>query len=368
METVDQNNYEEIEDEDISFSGEIKRPFDPKRIDITTKQMILEVIFRRLRNGEIDLKTFFQRNPDLWDKTKQSRLIESILIKLPLPAFYFDGTVDKKWLIVDGLQRLSTFKNYIIDENFNLQDLEYLKQFNEYSFTQLPRDLQRRIEEHEITVYIINPGTPEEVKFNLFRRINTGGLILTSQEIRHALNQGIPSDFISSLANKNEFSRYNVNPKRMLDRDFVTRFIAFYLHSSKDYKPDLDEFLNNSMAELKYLTENQRNKIERDFISSMNRAHELFGGYAFRKRYSKTSNRLRINKALFEVWSVILSKLHKEKYEILLKRKNSLNDEFIRILNKDYDFEKSITTSTGAPLNVKKRFNVVNELINSVIK
>ena len=148
-----QSEYTEIENEDTSFSGEIKRPFDPKRIDITTKQMILEVIFRRLRNNEINLKTFFQRNPDLWDKTKQSRLIESILIKLPLPAFYFDGTDDKEWLIVDGLQRLSTFKNYVIENKFKLQDLEYLKQFNNKSFGELPRDLQRRIEEHEIAVY-----------------------------------------------------------------------------------------------------------------------------------------------------------------------------------------------------------------------
>ena len=363
-----QNQYTEIENEDTSFSGEIKKPFDPKRIDITTKQMILEVIFRRLRNNEIDLNTFFQRNPDLWDKTKQSRLIESILIKLPLPAFYFDGTNDNKWLIVDGLQRLSTFKNFIIDQNFRLQNLEYLKQFNNNSFAELPRDLQRRIEEHEITVYIINPGTPKEVKFNLFRRINTGGLILTAQEIRQALNQGIPADFISKLAEKKEFKRYAVNPKRMLDRDFVTRFVAFYLHRPDEYKPDLDEFLNNSMAELENLTEDQRKKIEIDFITAMDRAHKLFGIHTFRKRYSKNDKRKPLNKALFEVWSVTLSKMQQEKYQKLLNKKDVLNEKFMKMLNRDYEFEKSITTSTGTPRNVMKRFNAISELINSVIK
>ncbi len=91
-----------VEIEEISSN--IIKPFYPKKIDIQSKQMILEVIFSRLRNNEIDLLTGFQRNADLWwDETQQSRFIESILIRLP--AFYFDGSDDNKWQVVDGLQR-----------------------------------------------------------------------------------------------------------------------------------------------------------------------------------------------------------------------------------------------------------------------
>ncbi len=357
----------DVEIEDISSDSNIESPFDPKKIDVTTKQMILEVIFRRLRNNEIDMETFFQREM-LWDKTKQSRLIESILIRLPLPAFYFDGSNDDKWLIVDGLQRLTTFKNYIIDKNLKLQDLEYLQQFDNYSFDELPRELQRRIEEHVITVYIINPGTPEEVKFNLFRRINTGGLTLTAQEIRYALNQGIPSDFLSELAELDEFKRYKIRCKRMLDKEFVTRFIAFFIQRGEEYKPDLDTFLNASMSKLKETTVQERSQIKADFRKSLRAAWEIFGNDAFRKRYKIDDKKKPLNKALFEIWTVGLAKLSDDKIKFLIKNKKSLNQEFINLLNNDKAFETAITTGTGAKRSVKKRFESVTELILKVLK
>lgn len=356
--------YSKVEEEDTSYSDIIENPFDPKKIDITTKQPTLDLILKRLKNNEVDLKTFFQRSANLWDKTKQSRLIESILIRLPLPAFYFDGSDDNKWLVVDGLQRLSAFKNFIVDNKLKLQNLEYLTQFNDCTFDDLPRDLKRRIEEHEITVYIINEGTPREVKFNLFRRINTGGLSLTPQEIRNALNQGTPTKFISSLAEIKEFKKFKINPNRMLDHDFVTRFLAFYLFPVSKYKPDLDNFLNKAMGVLYSKTNNELTKIKVDFTKAMIRADKLFGKYAFRKRYRVNDKRYVINKALFEVWSVLLAKLNDINYNNLYAKKKSLNNDFIELLKTDKDFEKAISTSTGDPRNLKKRFEKIEMIIN----
>lgn len=363
----------EAVEEEIFYSepgSEITKPFDPKKIDIQTKQMILEAIFRRLRNNEIDMNTGFQRKSDLWDSTKQSRLIESILIRFPLPAFYFDGTNDNKWLVVDGLQRLSAFKNFIIDKTLTLQNLEYLSQFNGSTFDALPRDLQRRIEEHEITVYIINPGTPPEVKYNIFRRINTGGLILEPAEIRHALNQGVPADFVKELADSKEFKEattYSILTDRMLDRDFVTRFLAFYLNPVHDYKGNLEEFLNVVMGEL-YKTETSKlNKIRQDFRASMVSAKQIFGRNAFRKLYNETDNRKPLNKALFEAWSVSLAKLTDAKRDALVNQKVQVLKEFMAALNNDSAFEKAISTGTGEKRTVLKRFETIDNIIKSAI-
>ncbi|MFD0750164.1 DUF262 domain-containing protein [Mucilaginibacter calamicampi] len=354
-----------IDDNDL----EIIKPFDPKKIDITSKSMILDLIFKRIRQGEINFFTDFQRKNDLWDKTKQSRLIESILIRFPLPAFYFDGTQDNKWLVVDGLQRISSLKNFVIDKSLKLEKLEFLKQFNSLGFDELPRDLQRRIEESEINVYIINPGTPDDVKYNIFKRINTGGLMLEPQEIRHAMNQGIPANFVRDLAVIEEFRKatcYSIKKDRMQDRDFVTRFISFYINPYQNYQPDLDTFMNKSMAALKNLTEAERQLIKTNFIKSMSAAVKIFGQDAFRKRLNKNDSRKPINKALFEVWSVILSKLEASTIQMLVLKKEILKEAFMDLLNNDVKFTASLSSGTGDKTRVITRFSEIQNLVNKI--
>ncbi len=99
--------------QDESGDDDVGVPFNPAQINITPKQDSLRNLIERLKNDEIDMNTDFQRNADLWGGRQMSRLIESIMIRFPLPAFYFDASDDDKWLIVDGLQRLSSIKNLL---------------------------------------------------------------------------------------------------------------------------------------------------------------------------------------------------------------------------------------------------------------
>jgi hypothetical protein len=358
---------EEIETDTVLMD----KPFNPAEIDIAIKPLTIDLLIKRLKASpiEIELSPEFQRAESLWSKKQQSQLIESLLIKFPLPAFYFDGSDNNNWLVVDGLQRLSAFKNFIVTKTLKLTGLEFLSALEGKGFDDLDRSRQRDIEEAQITAYIINPGTPEEVKFNIFKRLNTGGLVLTSQEIRHALNHGIPAQFVAKLANSEVFKEVTggIPITRMLDREFVTRFISFYLSPVSEYKPDLDTYMNEKMRMLKDLAQSEREKIECDFIASMKLAQDIFGKYAFRKIFNRDETRFPINKALFEVWSVSLAKLTERKRSVLRDNKDSVLDCFIKLMNDDAEFVDSISSSTDQKKRVNARYLKIEKLISEVL-
>ena len=200
----------------------ITQPFDTRAIRIDSKSGNMNTLLDRLENDEIDLAPDFQRQAGIWNERNQSRLMESLMLRIPIPAFYFDGTNDEKWLVVDGLQRLTAIRRFVIDQDLRLSDLEYLKEHEGKTFSELPRPLQRAIREADLVWYLIMPGTPANVKFDVFRRINTGGLPLSSQEIRHALNGKPVTDIIRVLAESDEFksaTACGISAKRMDDRE-----------------------------------------------------------------------------------------------------------------------------------------------------
>jgi hypothetical protein len=343
----------------------IDQPYDPTRTNITTRQITIDLLLRRIKEGEIDLNTAFQRRGDLWSETQKSRLIESLMIKIPLPSFYFDATNDSRWLVVDGLQRLTTL-DLFLHKSMPLQNLEFLSEFNAHKYGELPRPLRRRIEETQVTVNLIQSGTPDRVKFYIFRRINTGGLVLNAQEIRHALNQGRAVDFLRELARSDEFKKAtdgSVSDKRMADCEFVLRFVAFTLVPYTKYVvPDLDAFLNEQMSRLnKELVD--FDSLRDSFKKAMTVSIELFGNDAFRKHEGYSGKRNPINRALFEAWAVTLGKLNKEQVAALIRNQPDVKSAEADIYRTDYEFVQSVTQGTGDAGKVGKRFSTIEKLV-----
>ncbi len=367
----------DLEDDlDIESEGEsdIIEPFDPTKINIISRSLTLDLIIKRIRYGEIDLKPDFQRQPDIWTDGAKSRLIESILIRIPLPAFYIDATNDEEWIIVDGLQRLSTLRSFVIDQSLQLIHLEYLKDLEGKKYNELSRVHQRRIEETSITIYLIQEGTPEEATFNIFKRINTGGLPLSDQEIRNALNQGEGSKFLADLADSQEFGEATGITKkgrdRMGDQEFILRFIAFRLFPSTGYDAKtLDIFLNNAMKRLGEIGDDRRSRLKAEFKQSMILARKLFGKHAFRKRtWENPDKRNPLNKALFDTWSVILSQLTLEECESLLNKGETLMNQATDLMTNDDRFMVSVSQGTGKVDRVKYRFTKIHELVSRNLK
>ncbi|MCY4118045.1 MAG: DUF262 domain-containing protein [Caldilineaceae bacterium] len=385
---VDQQNgsftdvFERAIDEGVGVEHEAEQdgesievePFDPTLIRFEHKQVTADLMLRRIREGEIDLQPEFQRMAGIWDEVRMSRLIESMMLRIPLPAFYIDASDEEKWIVIDGLQRLTTISRFMDLKDLALRRLEFWQEFNGATFDDLPRKLQRRLEETQLMLYLVQQGTPHKVKFNIFRRINTGGMPLSGQEIRHALNQGASTELLKELAQSNEFQEAvdgSVSPKRMTDRECVLRYLAFKLRNPELYSPsdDLDSFLNDRMQQINKLGESDPDavdKLRHDFKRAMIAARCTFGHQAFRKYFPQESRRMPVSKALFEVWSVNLDRLDDKQVELLVSRKGTLLREFARLME-DNEFMNAISYSTGDSRRVHYRFKAARELIQEAL-
>ncbi len=368
---VQDEDFDGVEDEPITGEATIVEPFDPTLIRVSIRTLTLDLLLARIQHEEMDLAPGFQRSSGIWTDSAQSRLIESILIRIPLPSFYMDATDEDKWLVIDGLQRLTAMKRFVLDENFALSGLEFLRHLETKRFDELPRSLQRRILESQVTVHLIERGTPPEVKFNIFKRINTGGLPLSTQEIRHALNQGKATEMLSRLANSEEFRRAtgnSISGRRMADRECVLRFLAFTLVPYSEYRTgDLDAFLNGRMAEINKMDEAQIASLDGQFLRSMKLAAAVFGRFAFRKIVNQPNHRLPpINRALFESWSVTLNRLDEISAEVLVARREMVLEEFNSLLG-NADFVNAISQGTGAVNKVRRRFESIEKIVARVL-
>ncbi len=353
----------EVESEDNS---EIKRPFDPERIKVRTINVVVDQIVARIDHKEIDLAPEFQRTAGIWNEQSKSRLIESLLLRIPIPVFYVAADENETWSVVDGLQRTSTIYDYMKGQ-FSLSRLEYLDSLNGRSFEDLPRPMQRRIRETQLVINVIEPGTPEEVMFNIFHRINTGGMTLNGQEIRHALHSRGPAlAFLRDLANADEFlkaTHRSIKSDRMADQECILRFLAFHMEPWEGYEHDLDGFLGQAMVKINDMNSSERNDLSADFKKAMNAATAIFGHYAFRKFFYDRSRRGPINKALFEAWGVGLARRSDAEIASLVNSRETVMDEFVELLNIDGEFERAISSSTGTPARVRERFRAIDELI-----
>ncbi len=360
-----------VEEEQVDDDFELTHPFDPNKIRVTTESKTIDLLFRRIIHDEIDLAPDFQRRARLWKPHRKGQLIESILLRIPLPVFYIAATEDDYWSVVDGLQRLTTIHDFISDQ-FPLTGLEYLNKLEGMCFSMLPRSMQRRIEETSLVLNIIQPGTPDEVMINIFKRLNTGGLPLKGQEIRNALYKGPARQFLASMVTDRAFQRATdgrVSDARMDAQECILRFSAFHLNNWRHYeRNDLDAYLSEAMRQINIIGEADLKRLSATFREAMVTAAELFGSDAFRKRYDENASRKPVSKALFEVWSVNLARLDARQKNLLVDRKSLVKKAFIELMTNDSFFDVSISSSTGTVQRVHKRFGAIEDLIANVLK
>lgn len=392
-----------IEDAGRDSESEDNTPFDPRLLSLSSKWITMDALVRRFRQNTLLLNPDFQRK-DVWTHRAKSRLIESLILRIPIPMFYFSSDVKNVFTVVDGLQRLSAIRDFVLGipesqpvlpgfeseardghRKMTFEGLEYLTEWNGRTIDDLPTDYQNRIMETEFAVTIIEPNTPEEVKRNIFRRINTGGMPLVPQEIRNALYAGPATRLLNELASDPTFlaaTTGSINSMRADDNDIILRLLSFMLRAPERYKSnDMDAWLSVTMQIIncagsqptRELAEHVKNgdlteadlsgydhdAIVRRFRLAMTRAHRLFGRHAFRR--SVEGNRSSITKPLFEMWGVILSDLTDSDFASLLANRAPFIAAYAELLD-DPTFLMQISKNSSKAAEVAKRFSTLRRL------
>lgn len=316
---------EGFDESDEGTDAEVQ-PYDPDKISIRNERWSLSHVFEMINKyNYIDLNPDFQRN-FVWDKVRRSQLIESLMLRIPVPAFYLSETKEGKFQVVDGLQRLTTIRDFM-ENDFRLKGLEYLteqegKYFKDEEGTKkkgIEGGFVMTINLTQINVNIIEAKSPAKVKYDVFRRVNTGGKPLNNQEIRNCLADNHTRNLINHLAQSRVFriaTGGSVKTTRMQAQELCLRFIGFYLYVVDKrekwiYKGNMTEYLDDKIELLNKSAEEDSKMLKEAFENSMKNAAYLFGQYAFRKCLLKDlesgARRQLINKSLFTTWSVMLA-------------------------------------------------------------
>jgi hypothetical protein len=382
----DVKNTEEMDqDEELDVDSDmIRTPFDPANVDIYDRKYTIGSLLERLKHGELKLTPDFQRRANLWDVSRKSRLIESVLLRIPLPSFYFSEDTNGNFEVVDGLQRLCSIFHFVDHAVLNkatkakldplrLDGLQYLIEKEGQSFLELERTFQRRINELEINVNIIRATTPKAVMFNVFARLNQGGLPLAAQEIRNAIYPGKWRENVRSWAQGAAFlkaTEKRVPLDRQQDMEMVLRFVALWSLNAPFIRPShqvLDKFLNDTVEfRLSDWDENDWILAEQAFKRGLNASISIFGKHAFRKSYGNYQ-RTPINKGLFESQVVTLSEYSQSEINELARKKDAVSKGFGKLINSDNKFSTSLRSGTGHAEASNARVRALTQLFDEVL-
>ncbi|MBW8830007.1 MAG: DUF262 domain-containing protein [Burkholderiales bacterium] len=318
-------------------------------------------VVRRLAAGRFRLDPDFQRD-FVWEKDKQSRLIESVLMRIPLPVFYVAEDADGLLIVVDGRQRLTTLQRFIDgDLSLNLPDRPEL---NTKKFKHLEPRLQNRVEDCQLHFYIIDRTVPERARLDIFERVN-GGEVLTRQQMRNAIYSGAATEFLKLEAESELFKEAtggSLNTKKMQDREFVNRFCSFSLLPIDSYKGDMDDWLARGLRNLSKLGQTDLGMLRKKFQCGLANNLTVFGRHAFRKHRQINQDRSRLNASLFDV---MMAQMSARDASAVAAKAEALRLAFFERMD-DAAFTKAITYGPNSTKEVRDRFRIAAEMFDEV--
>ena len=390
LESVDLKIEEEDED-DTPLANLPETAFTPVNFSVSNRQ-ILDLYRAWSVDKELDPRPSFQRGY-VWDRNRASKLIESILLHVPIPLVYTAEEDDGKEVVIDGQQRLSTCFAFIggffplsrkDEENkkngenikqkpFRLGKLKILNHLKNKSYLDLSPELQRQINKYKIQVITISKNSHPDVKFEIFERLNTGSMSLSDQEIRNCIYRGPYNDLINDLAKYPNFQKAlnaSSDVNKMTDVELILRFLAFFESTYLNYNKKMRSFLNDHMKDRRFVSNELAGKYRSVFENAVDITYSVFGVNSFRRysdgNASDVSGKWEkaINKAVFDVIMFWFARYEPRQ---IMPVKDRIRERFIEICSSDREFIDAVTLGTADPARVKTRFEKWGNELKSII-
>lgn len=320
-------------------------------IDYDTRDYSIEYLMEKFRQGEFYIPDEYQRQY-IWDETKKMRLIESILLGLPIPFMFFADVEDGRCEIIDGAQRTQALEEFTNeDDGLVLSDLKKLTSLNGFQYKDIPDYFQKKFSKTNLRVIILSDETTIDIRQEIFNRINTGGEKANSIEIRRGSYTGPFMDFIKECTDNTVFKRIcpvsATTKKRYEDLELVLRFFAF-LNNYQNFNHRVDEFLDE------YVEKNQdnfdENEFKKEFENMVNFIDKFFPNGCKKSPKAKSTPRVR-----FEALAVGVG--------LALRQNNDLHPTSTEWLESD-EFRKHTTThASNSPIRVSGRIEYVRDCL-----
>lgn len=335
-----------------------------------------DVIIKKIESLEIQLSPEYQRN-HRWDNKTSSRLIESLILNIPIPLIYLSEDIDigedaeegkARYSIIDGQQRLTAIRDFFTNK-FPLTNLETFSELNDLYYNELPDFLIRRLEDRGIKFLRIDSTLDSELKYYIFEKLNRGSVNLEPQELRNSINRGKFNDLLKELAKESTFRKLldikndnNPKVKKMEDVEIVLRFFAFgFEENYKTYTNiGLEIFLSNYMNEMNKRVIKDETilvTLKNDFLDVIDFIYKNFGVMAFSK-YNETRV-TKFNKAAFDALAISIYVEYNNIKDITVEFKEKHKNLFLTNKN----FIKSINGATASTRKTNTRINSVRSLL-----
>lgn len=346
-----------------------------RTVKTQTIEYDLETIVKKIEKNIIKLNPEYQRN-HRWSEDFSSRLIESLILNIPVPFVYISQDVDvdedvdddvARYSVIDGQQRLTAIYRFCKNE-YPLQGLEVLEDLNNSYYKNLPPFLIRRLEERTIRCLRIDSTLDSQVKYDIFERLNSGSVKLEPQELRNATCRGPFKELIKKLSKNPDFvatcqlekigNKVSKRIEKMEDQELVLRFFSLvYQDGYSEYKGGFKSFLTKKMTEFNLLEKHKLKEMKSLFESVFSHINETGDEAPFAKYRAEKSKLKRMSKFNAAVFDSLVLPVAKS------KRNKSLDLDSFRSLFRDKEYFSSVEGSVNDVSKLNLRIEKGLEII-----